>query len=152
MKKQTVKKTNKRTPAPDTKKKEKKKPPAPELYKRKWGNQFDQKYTDEEIEKIGDQMVEYFKSTPDAVYYTDFSSQFMINRQRLYEFEKKNKYFAYCYQIVKGIIISRFTKFGLGGKNAVFPIFALKNVAKDEFKDRQDLVVSEGVKIIKDDI
>ena len=136
--------------APDTIKKEKAK--EPEIHLRRWGNQFDLKYTDQQIEKIADEMVDFFKTDPQAVYFTDFSIDKMISRQRFYEFEKKNKYFAHCFQLVRDIIISRFTKFGLGGKNAAFPIFGLKNIAREEFKDRHEHQVSGGLKIIKDDI
>jgi len=140
---------NKKTGASDTIKKENK---ATAPYKRKWGNQFSQKYTIEEIERIGDEMIDYFQENVTAVYFTDFSTTKMLSRQRIYEFVKKNEYFSNCYNIVKDIIISRFIKYGLGGKNAAFPIFGIKNIASDDFKDRQDHIVSGGVKIIKDDI
>lgn len=124
----------------------------PEKYKRKWGNQFSLLYTEEEIEKLADRIVNFFKNNKDAVYFTDFSSFEMIARQRLYEFIKQSEYFKYCYEITKGIIIGRFVAFGLGGKNAVFPIFGLKNIASDEFKDKQEIAHTGGVTIIKDDI
>lgn len=142
-------KPRKKARAPDTIKKEKEKNI---LYVRKWGNQFSLKYTTEEIEKLGDEMIEFFDQTPTAVYFTDFSTIKMISRQRIYDFVKKNDYFSHCYNIVKDIIISRFIKYGLGGKNAAFPIFGIKNIASDEFKDRQDFQHSGGLKIIRDDI
>lgn len=122
--------------------KNKKKPaPRPEVYKRKWGNQYSLKYTKTEIEKLADRMVDFFNQDKNAFYFTDFTSSEMINRQRIYEFVKTNDYFRYCYEMVKGIIISRFIKFGIGGKNAVFPMFGLTNIAGDEFKHKQDLNV-----------
>lgn len=134
--------------APDTIKKknspEKNKPkkdPPPPKYQRKWGNQYSLKYTEEEIEKLGDRMVDYYKANDKSFYFTDFTSEEMINRQRIYEFEKTNDYFRYCYQIVKGILISRLIKYGLGGKNAIFPIFGLTNIASDEFKNKRDVNV-----------
>lgn len=149
MKKKTNKKANS-SRASDTLKKERRKKKKktgtdPVLiakpYERKWGNQFSLKYTNEEIERLADKMIDYFKRNTHAVYFTNFSTSAMITRQRLYEFVKQNEYFSYCYEIVKGIIISRFIKFGLGGKNAGFPIFGLKNIDKENFKDRQDVDV-----------
>jgi hypothetical protein len=129
-------------PASDTNKK----------YERKWGNQFSLKYTSEEIEKLADEMVEYFTTNENAIYFTSFAIHKMISRQRFYEFAKSNEYFAFCFNHVKDIIVNRFVLRGMDAKNAGFQIFGLKNIASDEFKDKQEVEHSGGVKIIRDTI
>jgi hypothetical protein len=122
-----------------------------EAYTRKWGNQFSKKYTDEEIERIADEMHEWFitaKENGKQVWLKDFAASQMMGGQRISEFAKQNEYFAFVLGICKDIQESVLFKLGLTTKSSM-PIFALKNVAG--WTDKQDLVIgkSDGVKFIE---
>jgi hypothetical protein len=106
-------------------------------YERKWGNQFDKKYEDNDIEMLADEMLQFFITNKSAIHIVSFSTFKLIERRRLYEFATKNEYFKTCMDLVKDIIIKRFIEYGLAGKNAAFPIFSLINISDGEFKNQQ---------------
>jgi hypothetical protein len=129
--------------APDTIKKDK-------VYKRKWANQYNKLYEDYDIEKIADEMLEWFNKNKKSVHIVEFSTYKKIRRQTLYEWEKKNDYFAYCINIVRDLIIQRVAKHGFTrGNNAAFPIFYLVNISNGEFKNKQDITHSGSVSLDK---
>jgi hypothetical protein len=122
-------------------------------YVRKWGNQFSKKYTDEEIEKLADEMHEWFIKAKEngkgQVWLKDFAAAKMMSAQRISEFAKHNKYFSYILEICKDIQEAIIFKIGLTTKSNM-PIFALKNVAG--WKDKTEVEHSGGVKVIRDTI
>ena len=106
-------------------------------YKRKWGNQYSKKYTDNFIEELGDEMYEWFMDGLDYnsnTWLKDFAIKKGFSSNRIHEF-CKNEYFAYMYSLCKDIQESILFKIGLKGQ-AAMPIFALKNVAK--WKDKEE--------------
>jgi hypothetical protein len=112
----------------------------PKVYKRKWGNQFDKLYEDADIETIADEMIEYFNKNKSAVHIVSFATRKKIRRETLYDFAKKNDYFAFCFKVVKDMIIDRVLKHGFSkGNNAAFPIFTLVNISEGEFVNKQDI-------------
>jgi hypothetical protein len=133
--KKTSRKGGKKPPkGSDTIKKEK---PA---YKPKYANQFREAYTDEEIHTIADEMLSFIKKTKTAFHITSFATHKMIRRQTLYDFAKKNTYFAECFAIVKDILIDRSVKHGFTkGNNVTFPIFNLVNISEGEYKNKQEV-------------
>jgi hypothetical protein len=116
---------------------------------RRWGNQFQRRYSVEEIERIAEEMIEWFK-VPQNLWLKDFSIANMFSPQRISEFEQ-NEYFAYCHAIAKQMQESKLVKLGISRKvNPSMPIFALKNVAG--WKDQQDVNLSASVQVIVDNI
>ena len=90
---------------------------------------WNKKYTDPEIERIADEMLEWFKEDKN-VWLSDFAIQKLISRQRFSCFAKKNEYFNYVYDICKAMQESKLVKIGMSKRaNATMAIFALKNVA-----------------------
>ena len=117
------------------------------IKKRRWGNQFSKAYTDEEIESIADEMLEWFKSEdknkPKNLWLKDFAIHKMLGQQRISEFAKQNEYFRWIYNICKDMQESYLFKLGLSkGVSGAMPIFALKNVAG--WKDKVEVFEDEG--------
>jgi hypothetical protein len=107
----------------------------PSKRERKWGNQFSKKYTDDEIELLGEEMIEWFRKRKN-IWLHDFTAQKMIGAQRISEFAERNDYFAYLLGIAKQMQESKLFKLGKTWTGAM-PIFALKNVAG--WRDRQEI-------------
>lgn len=124
--------------------------PEQSVYKRR--NQYTKVWTTDKIEQLADEMLEYFKVHEEATYFTHFSTQHGINRRNIYTFRDSNDYFKEIYERVKDILISRLMDRGMSNKNPAFPIFTLKNLANEEFRDKPDIEINVGVKVIKDDI
>jgi len=117
---------------------------------RKWGNQFSKKYTDEEIELIGEELLEWFGEA-NNIWMKDFAISRMIGAARISEFSARNEYFAYLLGIAKEMQESKLVRLGLSKKfNPSMPIFALKNVAG--WRDVQDMNLNASVKVITDSI
>lgn len=115
-------KQTKRTKASDAIKKEVPK------YVRKWGNQFNRQFDDNTIEKIGDDMIAWFKSDPKNFWLKDFAIDQMIGVQRISEFAQKNEYFKWIYEMCQGIQESKVIRLGLNRKfNPALPVLILKN-------------------------
>lgn len=122
--------------------------PSKKKYQALFGNQFARKYTDDDIHRIGDELVLWFKNNPNNYYLKMFCVEKMINPQNISEWEAANKYFAYCLSIAKAIQEERIVRLGIKG-NPAMPIFILKNVAgmrdtqdhKFEFPDGYEIVI-----------
>ena len=122
---------------------------------RRWGNQFSKKYTDTEIERLGEEMVEWFgekgESVTSNLWLKDFAISRMIGANRIGEFAEKNEYFASLLGICKDMQESKLVKLGMSKRvSGSMPIFALKNVAG--WRDIQDLNMMGAVKVIRDNI
>ena len=118
--------------------------------KRKYAHAFGRVYTDAEIERIGEDLLEWFRVAGN-IWLKDFAIERMIGNSRLPEFADKNEYFAYCYAIAKEMQESKLMKMGMTKKfNAAMPIFALKNVAG--WRDVQDMNLAGSVRVIRDNI
>jgi len=106
-------------------------------------NQFNKKWTDDEIMLVGDELVAWMK-LPANYYITRFCTQNMICRQRIAEWAAKNEYFSQCLDIAKGIQESKLVDMGItNGKNCGMAIFVLKNVAG--MRDRQEIEHSGSI-------
>jgi len=110
---------------------------------RKWGNQFSKKYTDDEIELLGEEMIEWFRKRKN-VWLHDFAAEKMIGAQRVSEFAERNDYFGYLLGVAKQMQESKLFKLGKTW-TAAMPIFALKNVAG--WRDRQEIDHTGGVNL-----
>ena len=111
----------------------------PEKYKRRYGNQFKRSWNDSAIERIADDMLDWFK-LPEHLWLKDFAIEKMINAQRFDEWSKRNEYFRYILGLCKDMQESKLLRMGLNKKiNAGMPIFALKNVAG--WRDKQEVTV-----------
>lgn len=142
--KNTSSKKNNKLASDTIKKPEKKK----KEYVRKWGNQFSQVFTDEEIERIADEMLTWFEETdvskpdkPKNIWLKDFAIEKRINRQRFVEFAERNEYFKFIYEICKWKQESILFKLGLSKDyNSSMPIFGLKNLG---WKDNINVETSD---------
>ena len=132
------KKTVKKKVALLAKKKVVKKTTSKKPYQRKWGNQFNKKYTDDFLERLADEMYEWFLNGLDYstnTWLKDFAIKKGFAASRMTYFCSKNEYFAYIHSLCNDIQESILFKIGLRGQ-AAMPIFALKNVAK--WKDKEE--------------
>jgi hypothetical protein len=126
------------------KKSEQRKPK--KAHRRRWANQYSQVWTNSAIERLADEMLEWFRDQ-DNIWLKDFSVQRMVHFQRFDEWTNRNGYFAFIYSICKSIQESKLVKLGLSKQfNASMPIFALKNVAG--WRDVRELTGPEGQPLI----
>ena len=99
-----------------------------EPYVRKWGNQFSKKYTDEEIERLGDSLLSWMESKDENLWYKDFCITERIAGSRLAEFAKQNAYFSWVLSLCKDLQESRMFKLGTSKvTNPAMFILGLKN-------------------------
>ena len=109
-----------------------------EPYKRRWGNQFSKAYTDEEIEKLGDELLEWMESDPKNLWFKDFCVNKRISGQRISEFAEKNEYFRWLLSFCKDIQESRMFKAGTSRTiNPAMFILGLKNNHKWQDQHQQ---------------
>lgn len=114
-------------------------------YEKLFGNHFAQKYTEEYIERLADEMLEWFKKK-ENIWLKDFSISKMFSQQRISEFAKKNEYFSEIYNICKEMQESKLFKLGLSKNvNAALPIIALKSNCG--WTDRQEINLPEKIKV-----
>ena len=126
--------------------KQKKAVKVPEKPKGKYEKIFNKKCSEEEINKIGDELVDFFIRDESALHITNFTTKKLIHRQKLYRWAEKYPYFQQCMDIVRDIIITRVYSIGFVNKNAVFPIFALINISNGEFtNERTKQTASENI-------
>lgn len=116
------------------------------IIKGKFDSTFNKRHTEAEIIKIGDELVEFFINNKNALHITNFTTEKLIHRQKLYKWAEKYPYFQQCMDIVRDIIIRRIFSLGFVNKNAVFPIFALINISNGEFtNERTKQTASENI-------
>lgn len=97
-------------------------------YKRFWGNKYYKVYSNNEIDKIADEMFEWFKKDENNFWLKDFAIEKKIPRQYISLFAKKSDYFNWIYSLCKDIQESRVIKMGLNKKNnPAIAIMILKN-------------------------
>lgn len=105
-------------------------------YEKMFGNQFARKWFPEDIERMGDKLLQWMETNASCYWFKDFCIQEKISPQNISEWAQGNSYFAWCLSIVKMIQEARLVDRGMRDKGSM-PIFALKNVAG--WKDRLDL-------------
>mgnify|MGYP001619364701 FL=1 len=127
---------------------------APEPIKRvrRWGNQFQKIFTDNEIEKIGDELFEWMaEHAPQGeignFWIKDFCINKMLTQQCISEFATKNEYFAWLLLLVKDMQESRVVRLGLSRSiNPGLPIFILKQMGW------RDIIFSEVLQTKKQEL
>lgn len=112
-------------------------------YVRKYQHQFGKHWTNDEIEKLADEMFDWFKAKigkginkkPKNIWFKDFATEKMVGKQRLNEFTKKNEYFAFLYELCQTVQESYLFHIGVNMTKPTMAVFALKNVAgwRDNF-------------------
>lgn len=106
-------------------------------YKAKFNHIKNKHYTETDIEKLADEMLQWFKQK-NNVWLGNFAISKNISRQRISEFANKNEYFEYIYSLCKAIQESKLFELGLSkGNNIALVIFALKNNCG--WKDKQEM-------------
>lgn len=110
-------------------------------YERLFGNQFNLKYDIEYIERLADEMMQWFSEKDgELIWLRDFAIEKGIGNQRISEFAEKNDYFKYILTLCKEKQESILFKLGLKIKTAM-PIFALKNCSG--WKDKKEIGFDE---------
>ena len=111
-------------------------------YQRRWGNQFSKAYTDEEIERTADELLEWMELKTENLWYKDFCVEKRMGNQRISEFAKKNEYFAWIMDMCKDIQESRMFKLGTSKKtNPAMFIIGLK--ANHGWKDYTEVKIQD---------
>lgn len=108
-----------------------------EIYRKvkMYGDQYFKKYTRAEVRKLGEMMLEFYLNNEEAMYFTAFLKYSGLSRYRIDSLRKKDRFFNECYESARDIIVDRWIKVGHNSGKPVFAIFALKNIASDQFKD-----------------
>jgi hypothetical protein len=115
-------------------------------YQRRWANQYSQVWTDATIERLADDMLEWFQKK-ENIWLKDFSVERMVHFQRFDEWADRNGYFGFVFSFCKAMQESKLVRLGLSKNfNASMPIFALKNVAG--WRDVRELTGPEGQPLI----
>ena len=97
------------------------------VYIGKYEHLFNQRWTDNEIMALADEMYDWFQ-IDENMWLKDFTTSKMFSVQRINEFVKKNKYFSQIYDICIEIQESKLVKIGLDKKfNVGMAIIALKH-------------------------
>jgi hypothetical protein len=117
-----VKKTVKNNKASDAIKKDVKIP-----YVKRWGNQFTQAFNDEYIERLADELWDWYQEK-ENFWLKDFATSKMLHRQRISEFAQRNAYFKWIYELCSDMQESKTLRLGLNRKfNPAIPVLMLKN-------------------------
>lgn len=105
-------------------------------------NQYKMLYTDDEIEKLADEMIEWFTSEENHVWLNDFATSRLLTRNQLYTFSKRNAKFAHIYAVCKEIQERRLFDAGRVDKSPTMAVFALKNISG--WRDTQEIVTHDA--------
>lgn len=100
-----------------------------------------------ELERLADELLEWFETGESNIYLNDFAIMKRIPREyftRIYC--EKSEYFKEVYEICKEIQASKLMKLGMAVKSNM-PIFALKNLAGWRDKQETELSGSVGIKL-----
>jgi hypothetical protein len=104
------------------------------LYKPKWESEINREFSEKEIEKLADEMLEWITNQEDEVknmnfWLNDFAVQKMLTPSQLNSFSFSNKYFEHIYHISKLIQESKLLKMALYKEvNSTPAVFILKSV------------------------
>lgn len=120
-------------------------------YNRRYGTQFSKAWDDPTIERLADDMYEWFVKKDENIWLYEFCNEKMVARDSISKFCKENEYFKYMHTICMDIQETKLVQFGL--RKDVRPtmtIFILKN--SHNWSDRRDLTVStvDGVSFVDD--
>lgn len=124
-----------------------------EKYIPKFQHIFNKKWTDNEINSLADEMLEWFESPyknsknedVTRLWLKDFAITKRITPQRISEFKERSEYFLQIYTLCNQIQESRLFTLGLKVKSAM-PIFALKNIAG--WSEKSEINVKELPKVV----
>jgi hypothetical protein len=129
-KKPTAKKNNKKSDS-------NKKRTGENAYIGKYEHLFNKKWEDNEIKALADELLVWMEKENKNLWFNDFFIEKRISRQRTQEF-LNNEYFAYIYDLCKGIQESRMFKAGTSkATNPAMFIIGLKN--NHGWKDRTEV-------------
>ena len=126
----------------------------PELfnkYNRRFGNAFNKAWDDPTIERLADEMHQWFVKDEKNIWLYEFCNEKMIPKDSTARFCKQSEYFNFVHSICMDIQETKLVKFGL--RKDVRPtmtIFILKN--SHGWTDRKDIKVNtvDGVTFIDD--
>jgi hypothetical protein len=105
-------------------------------------------YTDEDINKLADELLKWFKADDTRLWLKDFAIEKNFSSDYLVRFADKNEKFSSSLKKAKDIQESRLVAKGFEkGSNTAFVIFTLKNVAK--WRDKQPDEEDDNETVIK---
>lgn len=104
-------------------------------------NRFVLDWTQEKAERIADEMYKYYQEHPDKYHYVSFFNDNDLPRSYYTAtIIKKYPYCSFVYEKVRDICIERILDKGFtNNKSTALAIFMLKNLAQDDFKDKQEV-------------
>ena len=113
-----------------------------DVYVGKYEHVFNKRWTTNEIKALADELLEWMEKEPKNLWFNDFFIEKRISRSRAIEFTK-DEYFAYIYDLCKGIQESRMFKAGTSKTvNPAMFIIGLKN--NHGWTDKLDAQISKA--------